>query len=266
MSHSVAVPKPHAWLPAGAIMALAIDRVLSEVVQSWSLKWFASRAVRPLDALTAGPVPTGWEGQMLLLDRDLGLAVSGDATAILAGAMLDRDVPTDVQTDADRRVFVEMVRICLEDLCRRLAEAFRFDASARWERFPGDTASVPDGVLVCGLGIESHAPLMRFMVAPDTLVEMAKAGLPPPERGRPLAGIACGLAAQAVSVSAQIGRCSLTLADVAGLNIGDVLVFDRALDAPVDLVVNGAGPPLARCTIVQNDDRFDLMLLDSIGG
>lgn len=266
MARTTARQNPRAWLPDTAIRALDIDRVLSDLTRAWSARWFASRAVRPLDPLSGGTAPTGYGGECLMLDRELAVCLSADARTLLSGAMLNLDVPGDGRSEADDRLLDDLTQACLDDLCRRLAETFRLDTGARWERFTVDTVPVLEAPQVCAVGVDSDAPMLRMLVARDMLVGLAKAHLPPRGKPMPLAGIASGLAAQSVTVSATIGRCPLTLADVAGLGVGDVLIFDRALDAPVDLVVDGTDRPLARCTIARTDDRFDLTLLESIGG
>ena len=57
-----------------------------------------------------------------------------------------------------------------------------------------------------------------------------------------------------VTVSAELGRRTMPIAEVLKLGIGSVLELDRAVFEPVDLVAQGVR--LARGEVVVVDDRF----------
>lgn len=257
--------RPRAWLPDGAIRALDLDAKLAELTRDWSGKWFARQTVRPLETLAPDAPATG-EDAWLALERDLAIGLAAGGRTALFGLMLNVEVPDMPRSAEDERLIAEVTQACLDDLCRRLAEAFRLDGSVRWSRRAvGDRPAI-DAPLTCTFGSSPRTPLLRLVVAGDAPVGLAKVGLPPPVRAERLAGVAEGVARQDVALSAHVGRCALSLADVAGLSVGDVLVFERAVDAPLDLVVDGGGTPVARCTVARADDRFDLTLLTAIGG
>lgn len=253
-----------AWLPDAAIRAVDIDGVLDEVARNWSGKWFA-KPVRRLDRLGPAPLHVPVNGEWLSLDHDVAVAVPDTARAALFGMMLDLDVPDQPRSPIDERLLREVTQTCLDDLCRHIAELFRLDASTRWTQAAGGTSPGLALPLTCTLGIDARTPLLRIAVANDALVGLARVGLPPLVKQKRLSPLSDGLAAQDIALSAHIGRCSLTLADLADLGVGDVLVFEHTLGAPLDLFVNRAGTPVARCSIAQNDTRLDLTLLDTIG-
>ena len=180
--------------------------------------------------------------------------------------MLNLDLSAHTPTAEHERLLTNLAQACLDDLCRRIAEAFKLDGGVRWTRGPGNTA--PDAALplACAFGVDSRAPLLIIAVAHDVLVELAKVALPPPAKLNHLSSLSDGLAAQNVAISAHVGRCVLTLAEVGALGVGDVLVFDRAVDAPLDVLLHGGGTTIARCTVARDGERFDLTLLDAIGG
>ncbi|MFA6605917.1 MAG: FliM/FliN family flagellar motor switch protein [Sphingomonas sp.] len=255
-----------AWLPDAAIRALDIDAALADISRAWSRKWFARHVVRPLETQAVGAVPLSDEIEWLQLDRDVAIGVPSTANAILAGLMLDLEVPREPLTSADNRLLAGITQACIDDLCRRMAETFRLDAGARWIKGDRGAVAAVEAPMSCALGVEAHLPLVRILVANDALVGLAKAALPPFVPASHLSSLAQGLAAQCVAVTAQIGRCKLTLAEFAELGIGDVLVFDHSIDSPLDLLVNGRGAPIAQCAIGETDGRVDLTLLDTIGG
>lgn len=262
----MAIGEARAWLPDTAIRALDIDATLAGLATAWSRKWFAGSAVRPLETLAARALPLSPETEWLFLDRDLAIGVPSAANAVLAGFMLNLELPREPLTPADDQLLSSMGQACIDDLCRRTAEAFRLDAGARWTHGARETVAAIEAPVSCTFGVESHLPLVRLLVAKDVLVERVKAGLPPIPTSAPLSDLAQGLAVQCVAVTARIGYCKLTLAEFAELSLGDVLVFDHAIDRPLDLLVNGSGAPVARCAIAETDGHLDLTLLDTIGG
>ena len=61
-----------------------------------------------------------------------------------------------------------------------------------------------------------------------------------------------------VTVTAELGRVTLSISDVLKLGIGSVLELDRAVSEPVDLMVQGVR--LARGEVVVVDDRFAIRI------
>lgn len=65
-----------------------------------------------------------------------------------------------------------------------------------------------------------------------------------------------------LSVSVELGRTSMTLSEVVGLDIGSVIELDRATGSPVDVRVNGT--LLARGEVVVVDDEYAVRLTEII--
>ncbi len=65
-----------------------------------------------------------------------------------------------------------------------------------------------------------------------------------------------------LSVSVELGRASMPLADVVSLDIGSVIQLDRATGAPVDVRVNGT--LLARGEVVVVDDQYAVRVTEII--
>jgi len=63
-----------------------------------------------------------------------------------------------------------------------------------------------------------------------------------------------------LAVSAELGRCSLRLADLLKLGSGAVVELDRRAGAPIDLLVNGR--LIARGEIVAVDERFGVRVTE----
>ena len=65
-----------------------------------------------------------------------------------------------------------------------------------------------------------------------------------------------------VSVTAEIGRTTLSIGDILKLGPGSVVGLDRAVSEPIDLLVQGV--PFARGEVVVVDDRFAIRIREIV--
>jgi flagellar motor switch protein FliN len=61
-----------------------------------------------------------------------------------------------------------------------------------------------------------------------------------------------------VCVSAELGRATMTIADILKLDVGSVIGLDRAVSEPVELLVQGV--PFARGEVVVVDNCFAIRI------
>jgi flagellar motor switch protein FliN len=76
--------------------------------------------------------------------------------------------------------------------------------------------------------------------------------------GSPGAGSLDRLLDVTVTVTAELGRVTLSIGDVLKLGVGSVLELSRAVSEPVDLMVQGVR--LGRGEVVVVDDRFAIRI------
>jgi hypothetical protein len=250
-------------LPEAALEDCAAEQLLADLTRQWSAKWFARQNMRPLGSITYRTPPeasadgAGW----LVLDEDLAIAVPDASRIAIASAMLDRPIDDATLTDADRQTVGDLAAAGLDDLCRRLAEMFRLSGDARWSQLDSGLRPSIDRPRGCSIGVNGRTPLLQFVASTDLLITSIKSALIPPLSGSPLQPIASGLAAQSITVAAVLGRCQLTLADIADLSEGDVLVFDRDTHASLPLAIDGRTQG-GRCSVEQSNDCLQLKLLE----
>jgi flagellar motor switch protein FliN len=67
-----------------------------------------------------------------------------------------------------------------------------------------------------------------------------------------------------VAVTAELGRITLSIADVLKLGTGSVVGLDRTVAEPIDLLVQGV--PFARGEVVVVDDRFAIRIREIVDG
>ncbi|HEY0502217.1 MAG TPA: FliM/FliN family flagellar motor switch protein [Lysobacter sp.] len=84
-----------------------------------------------------------------------------------------------------------------------------------------------------------------------------------PEAASPDNGKAGGIALIGhvqVALSAQIGTVDMSVERLFGLKVGDEVVLNELLEAPVTLMLNGRA--VARAELVAVDDHFGVRILD----
>lgn len=249
-------PPASPWLPREALRDGRAERLIAPMLAEWSRTWLPGGHPAPLAAAAGPAADADWRG------RNEGIAFAADPAARLrlAGLMLDAEPGAEGLKPADRELIERLCDACLGDLGKRLARGFGLAEAAAWTPVPAPAAARG---LTLAVGSEAR-PLLYLHVADGLLAGLIKRACPVPDRPPRLSPLAVPLAAQPVGLSAALGRCSLTLAELAGLGEGDVLVLDRPLDRPLELVVEGA-KRTSRCTLDQEGERLRLRLLEPLG-
>lgn len=67
----------------------------------------------------------------------------------------------------------------------------------------------------------------------------------------------------AVQLSVELGGTRMSLREVLALDEDDVVMLDRLIDEPVDLLVNGH--PIAKGEVVAENNRFGLRIIEVLG-
>jgi hypothetical protein len=253
------------WLPEAVLEGAAGEQLLAEAVRDWSAKWFARKNLRLLEPLSRASRPplSADQAIWLVLDGDLAIAVSASARNALAAMMLGAEADHLPGTDADRHILSDMTSACLDDLCRRLVQAFRLPPDGRWVELRGESPLIEEP-FDCALGVDVGVPLVRFLMSAELVIALIKAGLPLPVRPASLRPLAAGMADQEVTVSASLGRCAMTLADFANLGLGDVLVFETDAGAVLPLSFDHGVAATTQCLVEQTGGRFNLKLLEPL--
>lgn len=242
------------WLPKGADTSAA-DAALSERVVQWSQHWFAdappSSALAIVSVGDRGVRGADWQhcdSRVWTGIGDGGLFALGALAMGLPGSPGDR-------THADVALFEKLGAECLRDLHRRLAELLAAPAGIGWSSGApaADTRAYRSAI----------GPLtLAIALTPASLAQLVRARLPVPAAA-PLASARDALAPCSLALSAMLGRCDITLADVEALAPGDVVVLDAALGAPLPLAIEHRAVPRGTCTISQQGERLFLQINQS---
>ncbi len=187
--------------------------------------------------------------------------VSGDDVAIgRTGAGLGElalGLRSADRTVADRALIDRVGDAARDDLQRRVQSVFagvRPDWAgsadrlawrpARWQRFEDDRGR---------LSLTIH-------VGERCFVASCLARLPSLPPSAPLTPLSQAVAGRPIALSARLGRCTLQLAEMRDMVVGNVLLFDTAVDAALPVVIDGAATGIATASVVREPAQWTLQL------
>lgn len=218
------------WLPAASRADL--DILMRRVINRWLADWIVE-AVR-VDIATPAPAPgsaDSWRGAH-------GAWLYQRPDDVVALGLAACDGRADLINPVDRALLEQVGSEMLEDLVGRLGGNAGINATSR----SGPAASGHDGperekyrFRVAG----SPGDWSLLLAFDDTgLIRLRKAAAGS-YRTPDLVPFSVALAGEEVGLGCHLGSAQITAADISALAIGDVLVLDRCLDAPVPLTVDG---------------------------
>lgn len=228
------------WLPDGAITAAAVRRVLAPALADWSATWFVRSTAQPSDIepmklppILANTVITAGQGSVLA-------AIPLSAASRLSAVALAVDIP-DERTAIDEALLHALAHRMLDDLARTVAKTLG----------PADTDG-DDAQIACGIVLGAVRGLVLQLKRGTVVAAMRRLMPAAPPRSR-RTDRHDALRASSLRIVAHLGKARLTVEALRNLNIGDVLVLEKKIDAPVDLVADGSSHSLAIGQLTSHD-------------
>jgi len=244
------IAKP--WLPNEAIEPEALAVPLGRIVRGWSEHWFANAgtSIAPLyqDDWPSSDA-TGWRTL-----EGASIALTAACRCAVASAMLARSILANALQVNDRKLVDRLANECADDLVRRIVPGGSGGSSERVRGLPIDL----DGCSWWQVSVSGARSLFCLAISPETAVWLAKSQLPPPKTNR-MGTLRAALGGQQLSVSLDLGRCPIRLAELDSLAAGDVLVMDRSTEDPLELLLNGSRSPI-RARIGNTEGRASLVI------
>jgi hypothetical protein len=222
------------WLPAEALNPAHFERGVGTVVSDWSSHWFvkAKASCRTqLRSIAGGPSPQlAWRSW----GQECGVAIDEAGRNALAEAMLDCTIAANAMLASDQPLLNDITDRCLDDLLGRLSWLIDHDRSPD----VSDQVMDPGPAIVWDIGLKRSGVILSLAVNWSALVRWRKRLAPPQQVPRP-AGIGRALQSQSVRLGLDLGRGSLTLAELESLEPGDVIILDAKIDAPAPILAAG---------------------------
>ncbi len=231
---------------------------LAASVAAWSERWFARRRARLHDWRRAAGAARSAEAWRV---HYASVAIALPARSRVIDWALDmRLEPFDV-TETDRLLLDGLERRIVADLARQIEAALRVDGAPRetplattepWGAAGGATLEITD---------ENGADIAQAAIPFEALLGACKASMRAPRTDRPRPErVSAALAAQRLTLAARLGQAEIALSELRALAPGDVLVLDRDLDSPAELVVEGARAVVAKAKLTDIGGRAALAL------
>lgn len=242
------------WLPESALEQCSPEPLLLRVLRQWGGHWLVDGepGVAPIyyDNCPLPSASVKWRSSDIA-----SIAYRDGSLWALASAMLGCSiVPVSLQP-SDRKILELLTGTAIDDLLHRLTELVSPTAKAS---APSSSPVELDGCAWWEVSLAPGKLLFKLAITSDLLVQLIKRELPVADKIA-LGSIAEGLAGQNVALSAELGRCDISLADLKGLGVGDVLVLDRLTEAPVDVIVNDRSAPF-RASLDERDGYATLTI------
>ncbi|MEP0391762.1 MAG: FliM/FliN family flagellar motor C-terminal domain-containing protein [Erythrobacter sp.] len=227
------------WLPDASLTTRRAAEPITKVVESWANEWFASSPWQVLGNWDEASPQTSDDYKVF--GRAKGLEITGKAgmETALALAILNAGDETP-RTNDDKDLFAKLGKRALKDLEDRIAEFLPAESDTVSSRFQVAFPRV-FSLLIGPLGkaqIALECSLTQLVAMTiDTYPQTANRGGLTTTRG-----IVENLS---VGVSARLGSASITLKELAGLEVGDLLILDTKPADAAELMIEGRRSALA---------------------
>lgn len=232
-----------AWVPPGTLSP-ALDRDLATVASGWGDAWFGC----PLTTRDGAG-----DDLLYVAGADVAVGLAGEAP----GAMALGSRFAGTRNATDRALLDRVGDAAREDVLRRVAAVLAVDAG--WHGPVAQPAWEPARTWRFGdptgrLSLTIH--LGERCLATAILARLPTVAAP----GRSLTPLSRVMAGRAVRLSARLGRCTLRLAEMRGMMVGDTLLFDRGVDDPLPVVIDDAAAAVATARVVREPAHWSLAI------
>jgi len=249
------------WLPWDVMTHEVVRETVQNAVAHWNAQWFTTAYAQTtgIRAVKTDARPDGDGSGWRVYRTSLGVRTSTAAVARLVNRALDLRTDVTEPTEADRHVLDRFEQEILANLADAMEVAFGVAGQLRPEpQKPTDPC--PEGGILVPLADPSGREVLTVAIPRDLVVQRVKASIPrTPGAGSAVSSRVAALSDIRISVEAEIGKAELSLRELEDLAVGDVLVLDRRLDEPVDLVGARAGDVFAKAVLTNVEDALALV-------
>lgn len=241
------------WLPEGALSSPEVLALVDGAVERWNRRWFSDWRVRRRGLLFVN-APAG--GQIFASTPKFTIGAPGAAAETVMGQVMDMDVSRLELGDGDHAILDALREEVFRDLAREL------DLVLAGEDVKTPAGADDSGPVLIDLADEDGRKILWIETSRGTLAETRRQTFPalanrPTGRLTPLRS---AIADTTVALSATVGSAVISLPEARKLAPGDVIVLDRLLDQPIDLVAALDGVSVACATLVDASSPRSLRL------
>ena len=231
------------WLPEQAFTEEAAELILREPLSLWSSRWFMRASVAVRSARVSRANTQAAQG-IHVRGTSSELRLSGRGKRALLEAALTTDLSTMILTESDHKVLDSFTTEIVSDL---LATLDSIGAGFSAEPFFSVVLSLA-GAEMAVLDLSGPAFIPVLKKAMSTARKPAQ---------KPRSRIEA-LKQTSLRAEGYLGRAELTLNDLKGLGIGDVIVLEKTLKDPVELRLPGTHQLVKRGKLIRTTETVSI--------
>jgi flagellar motor switch/type III secretory pathway protein FliN len=237
----------------GAHERAVLAELLEQRIRPWARDWFPARPPLRLECFPADLERREW----------LGFANPAGEWWALAAAEAEIDALAAELCGAPGRagpsaLAAEAARAALHDLAAALAGG----SVSPLEQVTPDFAAPGSAAFTARVTLGGAA--LRLVASPEWTLRALRERLPAPAPA-PLAGRRQAIASRPVSLRVVAGWAEVELAELRGLQAGDVITLHARVERPMSLVLEGREAPLCGARVGLKDGRRAAALVSSRG-
>lgn len=216
---------------AGDSVRAAVTAALRPGIAQWARDWFASapKSGIAIDAKLPADIDEDW---LVFGDDDCWLALP--AKSLLSRDFLRLLLSADIAGNTPGALAEQVVQDCIADLAQRcLALANALEPAAAAVRASVRTLHVGPGSGAVFATLQGDLPAQRLLLGGGLVAALSFEALPPAICDIPLAPRRSGIADGVTQVEVSLGEAELSLAELAGIAVGDVLALDALSRDPL---------------------------------
>jgi hypothetical protein len=240
------------WLPANTVPPPLVHGAVADMVDGWSSAWFGGEGLRAVGALARVAEPRAELRKMQWHGCEAGVAIGIPAagTAAIGALVLALASRAVDRPRADIDLLEQVGGECLGDLKARVGAMLGLASGTVW-RIDDEPRHRVGGARRIEIAGPSRSLALTLELGAERFARFVKAKLPVPPAPAPIPAPDAALARLQVHLSAELGRCGITVAELAALAEGDVVILDRALDAALPLSIDGRRAGTGACMVVE---------------
>lgn len=248
------------WWPIGQVDRQRAATALSTIVDTWMMRWvvrpipFDARAEVAFEATSASKASVRWHSTSGV---DLSVRERAWDRIVRAALDLPDQQPMTIEGPA-ADVVKSLSSAMLDDLMAGMAEGLKVpDLAPMRAAQPGDrSATIDVWITLVGDELLLHASLHDSWLR-ETLPPSTPAVPAPPVTRR------AAMDQTVASLTAVLGSCEISVAELSGLSVGDVLATNTPVDQAIELILRGNGDAttmLGRAAPVRSGNRIALVV------
>lgn len=242
------------WLPPGCLTSRRAIKPIEKAVNEWASEWFHANPWQVLGTWDA--VSTQAMGQWATIRNAALLQIKGRAKALQTLALAILQIkPQPKYTDCDLRLMRRLASRALDDLLARIEGSIGIAGASAYTH-PANSNFY--SLLIGAVG----GAQLAIECAEAHLVHMVRSTYPRAASYPPLIAVDQSYNEQILRVAAHLGKASITVEQLAELEVGDTLVLDLSSNSAASLLVEDRIADLP-VSLAEKGSRITLELQDA---